>query len=275
MRVDAHQHFWRYSVEEFGWINDSMSAIRRDFLPSDLRVALSETGIEATVAVQACQTIEETNWLLQLAEEHPWIAGVVGWLPLTSPRIDQVLEEFSANAKLKGVRHVLQAEPDSYMEREDFNTGIKALAQYALTYDLLVLQHQLPAAIRFVDRHPNQPIVLDHLAKPLIVEHALDPWRIEIRELAKRPNVTCKISGMVTEADFKSWKTNDLHPYLETALEAFGPQRLLFGSDWPVCTVAATYSQWVNVVQSFVAHLSSDEQEQILGRNAATVYRLS
>jgi L-fuconolactonase len=275
MRVDAHQHFWRYTVEEFGWINDESAAIRRDFLPGDLLPLLDQADVDSTIAVQARQSLEETDWLLDLAEENDWIAGVVGWVPLISPRVEETLAQLTTNNRLKGVRHVLQAEPDEYMERPGFNAGLATLRQFSLVYDLLVLEHQLPAAIRLVDHHPNQPFVLDHVAKPLIAGHVLEPWSKQIRELAKRPNVTCKVSGMVTEADLDNWTAQDLRPYLDTVLEAFGPSRLLFGSDWPVCTVAASYSQWKQTIVEFLAPLSLDEQDQILGHNAVNVYRLS
>jgi len=268
MRIDAHQHFWRYTEIEFGWIDDAMASIRRDFLPADLAPLLNETGIDATVAVQARQSMEETEWLLQLADAYPQIAGVVGWVPLIDPKVEKVLEALSANSKFRGVRHVLQAEPSEYMAREDFNTGVALLRPYSLTYDLLILQHQLPAAIKFVDRHPNQPMVLDHLAKPLIASHEIEPWRAQILELARRPHISCKLSGMVTEADFHNWTIEDLQPYVETALEAFGPERLLFGSDWPVCTVASSYKRWLDVVKQCTAGLSSDEHDKILGENA-------
>ena len=274
MRIDAHQHFWRYTEIEFGWIDDAMASIRRDFLPADLAPLLNETGIDATVAVQARQSMEETEWLLQLADAYPQIAGVVGWVPLIDPKVEKVLEALSANTKLKGVRHVLQAEPSEYMAREDFNTGVALLRPYSLTYDLLILQHQLPAAIKFVDRLPNQPMVLDHLAKPLIASHEIEPWRAQILELARRPHISCKLSGMVTEANFHNWTIEDLQPYVETALEAFGPDRLLFGSDWPVCTVASSYKRWLDVVKQCTAGLSSDEQDKILGENAQKFYGL-
>jgi L-fuconolactonase len=275
MRVDAHQHFWRYTQEEFGWINNAMAAIRRDFLPGDLLPLLDQTDVDATVAVQASQSLEETNWLLELAEEHAWIAGVVGWVPLVDPQVQGTLETLSANAKLKGVRHVLQGEADEYLERKDFNAGIALLRRYSLTYDVLVLERQLPAAIQFVDRHPEQPFVLDHIAKPLIAARELEPWRTHIRELARRPHVACKLSGMVTEADFNAWTRDDLRPYVETVLEAFGPRRLMFGSDWPVCAVASSYEHWISTVQSFVRELSVDEQGMIFGKNAENFYRLS
>lgn len=275
MRVDAHQHFWRYTGEEFGWITDAMSAIRRDFLPGDLVPLLDQADVDATVAVQARQSMEETQWLLDLAEEQEWIGGVVGWVQLTDPRVELTLEQLSENAKLKGVRHVLQGEPDEYMARADFNAGVALLRRFSLAYDVLVLEHQLPAAIKFVDRHPRQAFVLDHVAKPRIGARELEPWATHIREMARRPHVVCKLSGMVTEADFEAWTVEDLKPYVGTVLEAFGPGRLLFGSDWPVCTVAASYSRWLAVIEECVSGLSEHEQKMILGRNAIDIYRLS
>lgn len=274
MRVDAHQHFWRYSQEEYGWISDPMAAIRRDFLPGDLRPLLLESGIDATIAVQARQSLAETDWLLDLADGHDWIAGVVGWAPLASLRVHETLEKLAVRPKLRGVRHVLQGEADEFMLRDDFNAGIALLRRYSLTYDVLVVERQLPAAIQFVDRHPEQPFVLDHIAKPLIAAHELEPWRTHIRELARRPHVSCKLSGMVTEAAFNTWTVEDLRPYIETVLEYFGAERLMFGSDWPVCTVAASYARWVSVVREFTAELTEDEQESIFGGNAARFYGL-
>ena len=274
MRVDAHQHFWLYSEEEYGWISGPMAAIRRDFLPGDLFPLLVETGIDATVAVQARQSLEETDWLLDLADAHNWIAGVVGWVPLMSAGVHETLEKLAARTKLKGVRHVLQGEADEFMQREDFNAGVALLRRYSLTYDVLVVERQLPAAIRLVDRHPEQPFMLDHIAKPLIAAHELEPWRTQIRELARRPHVCCKLSGAVTEAAFDTWTVEDLRPYIETVLECFGPERLMFGSDWPVCTVASSYTRWMSVVREFTAELSEDEQEAIFGGNAARFYGL-
>lgn len=274
MRVDAHQHFWRYSNEEYGWIDDRMAAIRRDFLPNDLAPLLRDSGIDATVAVQARQSLVETDWLLDLADENDWIAGVVGWVDLTDPAVEERLERLTFNPKLKGVRHVLQGEPDAYMAREDFNAGVAKLGRYRLTYDLLVSEQQLSSAIAFVDRHPNQRIVLDHLAKPLIVAQQLEPWRANIRELARRPNLACKLSGLVTEADFDHWTVDQLRPYVETVVEAFGSGRVLFGSDWPVCTVASSYGLWVDTLQQLIAELSKDEQARIFGGNAVNLYRL-
>jgi len=274
-RVDAHQHFWLYSDTEFGWINDAMAVIRRDFLPIDLKPLLESSGIHATVAVQARQSLDETGWLLELAENSSWIEGVVGWVPLVDPCVEATLEELSSKLHLKGVRHVLQAEHEAYMERADFNAGLSLLRKFNLSYDLLVLEHQLSSAIALVDRHPDQPFVLDHLAKPLIAAGELEPWQTNIRELSRRPHVRCKLSGMVTEAHFKTWKPGDLQPYVDTVLEAFGPARLMFGSDWPVCTVASEYARWVETVWRSLGTLSASEQQAIMGGTAVDFYKLS
>jgi L-fuconolactonase len=259
--IDAHQHFWRYNAAEFGWLDDSLAALRRDFLPAEL----AATGIQATIAVQARQCMAETEWLLQLADRHPFIRGVVGWLPLTSPRL-----MIPSHPKLKGVRHVVQAEPEGFLDRPDFNRGVSALKRFRLVYDILIYERQLPEAIRFVDRHPQQIFVLDHIAKPRIQHNVLEPWATHIRELARRPHVFCKLSGMVTEADHQRWTEAQLRPYFDVVLEAFGPRRLMYGSDWPVCLVACDYARW----QRIVAELSPGERHRILGGTAAEVYRL-
>ncbi|HVT98133.1 MAG TPA: amidohydrolase family protein [Acidobacteriaceae bacterium] len=274
MRIDAHHHFWHYTPDEYGWINDAMSVIRRDFLPSDLQAEISAAGIDAVISVQACHTIAETDWLLAKAAAHPWIAGVVGWLPLADPGIGALLERFSANPWLKAIRHVLQAEPDAYMDRPDFNNGLAQLRALPLTYDILIYHSQLPAAIRLVDRHPDQVFVLDHIAKPAIRAGELQPWAQNLAELARRPNVFCKLSGVVTEANYQTWTYDQIRPYLEAALEAFTPSRLMFGSDWPVCCVAVSYVDWVRTIERFTTALSATEREAIFNSTAASAYRL-
>lgn len=275
MRIDAHHHFWRYSPEEYGWIDDAMAAIRRDFLPLDLAAEIRSAGIDAVVSVQARRSLDETNFLLDHAAERPWIAGVVGWLPLTDTHIGAVLYEYSARPQLKGVREILQAEPAAYMDRADFNAGLAQLHSHRLTYDILVVHHQLPAAINLVDRHPNQTFVLDHIAKPPVRAGEIEPWATHMKDLARRPNVFCKLSGVVTEADYHSWTYDRILPYLETALAAFTPQRLMFGSDWPVCRVAVSYAQWVQTIERFAAPLSWNERDALFRRNAVRAYNLS
>jgi L-fuconolactonase len=275
VRIDAHQHFWRYHPAEFGWIGEGMEALQRDFLPAELKREIGAAGIDGVVSVQAQQSLDETLWLLELAAANDFIKGVVGWVPLASAQVRRDLELLAANPKLKGVRHVLQGEPEeSWLHNEHFNAGIDALKEFGLVYDLLIFERQLPAAIKFVDRHPSQIFVLDHLGKPRVKDGFLEPWNRNIRELAKRENVICKISGLVTEADWLAWTEVQLQPYVETVLEAFGSSRVMFGSDWPVCRVASDYSRWVNAVERLAGKLSLIERTQILGETASEVYRL-
>ena len=273
--IDAHHHFWRYNTQDFGWIDDAMRVIRRDFLPIDLEKEIRAAGVDGVVSVQARQSLEETHWLLELAGQNPFIRGVVGWAPLIAPDADKIVGELAANPKLRSLRHVLQGEPDErYMLRADFNRGLAALQLHNLAYDILIFERHLPQSIELVDRHPEQVFVLDHVAKPRIKDNLLEPWRKNIFELAKRENVYCKISGMVTEADYTRWTEAQLLPYVDTVLEAFGPQRLMLGSDWPVSLVACDYSRWVNLVRSWIKKLSAAEQKRILGDTAIEAYRL-
>ncbi|MGH9614419.1 MAG: amidohydrolase family protein, partial [Bryobacteraceae bacterium] len=264
-----------YSLEEYGWIDDSMKALRRDFLPDDLSKEIGTAGVDGVISVQARQTLEETKWLLDFAERREFIRGVVGWAPLIDPNVSGILAPMAGHGKLKAIRHVLQGEADeAYMLREDFNRGIRALRQFGLAYDILIFERHLPQTIQFVDRHAEQIFIVDHIAKPRIREQVLSPWRENIRELAKRRHVYCKISGMVTEADFKTWTEQDLRPYLETVLEAFGPKRLMFGSDWPVCLVASGYRTWFELVSRFLASCTAVERDEVLGGTAIEAYKL-
>jgi L-fuconolactonase len=276
MKIDSHHHFWKYSVEEYGWIDDEMKAIRRDFLPEDLEKEIRGSGIEGVVSVQARQTIAETEWLLGFSENNDFIKGVVGWVPLLSTDVRKYLSTFSAFSKFKAARHVVQGEPDDdFILRKDFNEGIKALKEFGLAYDILILEKHLLQTIKFVDMHPDQIFILDHIAKPRIKENILKPWRKNIMALAERQNVYCKISGMVTEADYRTWTEEQLHPYFDTVLDAFGAKRLMFGSDWPVCTVACEYRRWAGIVQELISKLSASEQEAIFGGNAVKAYNLN
>jgi L-fuconolactonase len=275
MVVDAHHHFWRYSPAEYGWIDDRMATIRRDFLPADLQREMRAAGVDAVVSVQARQSVEETRWLLDLATQNPFIAGVVGWVPLVSPSVAAALAQFAAHPKLVAIRHVLQDEPDPrFMLRTDFQAGIRSLRAFNLTYDILIYERHLPQTAELVDRHPEQPFVIDHMAKPLIKERTIEPWVRGMRELARRPHVCCKLSGMVTEIGRPHWSIADLRPYVDVVLDAFGPERVLFGSDWPVCLVACGYPCWMEIVQELIAPLSPTERAAILGDNARRVYRL-
>ena len=275
MKIDSHHHFWEYSLEEYGWISDEMSKLKKDFLPHDLEIAINDCEIDGVISVQARQTLEETDWLLELAKNNDLIKGVVGWLPLAEAELPELLEKYSANPYLKAVRHVIQDEPnENFILGKDFNSGISSLKNYDLTYDILIFNQHLPQTIEFVKQHPEQRFVLDHIAKPNIKANELEPWASNIRELAKFENIWCKVSGMVTEADLDSWTPGQLKPYFENVLEAFGSKRLMYGSDWPVCLLATSYRRWFDWVQIFISELSTDEQADIMGMNAIEAYKL-
>jgi L-fuconolactonase len=274
-KIDAHHHLWRYSDEEYGWIDDSMGVLRRDFLPTDLTSEMSAAGVDGALAVQARQTLEETRWLLELADDCDAIRGVVGWAPIATPEFQAILEQFGERPKLKGLRHVIQAEPDeNFILRDDFNAGIRALQNTGLVYDILIYERHLPQTVQFVDVHPKQVFVLDHIAKPRIREGVLEPWASQIRELARRENVWCKVSGMVTEADWKHWAPEGLRPYLDVVVEAFGTNRLMVGSDWPVCLVGCGYRQWFELLREYFAAFGEAERDKVFGLTATEVYRL-
>jgi L-fuconolactonase len=272
--IDAHHHLWRYSPDEYGWIDDRMAALRRDFLPADLVVELANAGIDGAVTVQARQTLDETRCLLKLAQSCEAIRGVVGWAPIASSNFEASLDALAANPKLVGLRHIVQAEPNGFLDGADFNRGIRALRRSGLTYDLLILEHQLQEAIHFVDRHPQQIFILDHIAKPKIAAAEIEPWRTHIQELAKRSNVCCKVSGIVTEASWTNWSIESLRPYLDTVVNAFGANRLMAGSDWPVCLVATGYVQWWQVLDDYFTAFSDDERAEIFGATAIRTYKL-
>lgn len=275
MKIDAHQHFWRYTAAEYDWIDDAMRAIRADFLPETLAPFLAANGVNGTVAVEARPTLAETNWLLDLADRHPLIKGVVGWVPLADPNVSDILASLAQRPRFKGVRHVVQGEADpAFLEGTAFNRGIEACTKRGLIYDVLILARQLPAAIKFVDRHPNQAFVLDHIAKPVVQGAPSTEWVRDIRELARRKNCSCKFSGVVTEVPGWQWTPDLLRPYFDVVLEAFGPRRLMFGSDWPVCLVAASYTRWLDFVRDCVASLSAAERDRVLGETAVQIYRL-
>jgi L-fuconolactonase len=275
MRLDAHQHFWKYTPADYGWISDNMAALRRDFLPHDLQPLLASEGFDGSIAVQARQTLEETRWLLELAAHNEKVRGVVGWVDLRSPDLPAQLHQFAQNPRLVGVRHVVQDEPDdNFMLHPDFRRGIARLHEYDLAYDILVFPRQLPAAIKLVREFPDQRFVLDHIAKPLIAEGRITPWDSDIRELAKSGNVFCKLSGMVSEARWHDWKPADFRPYLDVVLNTFSPARLMIGSDWPVCTASATYSRTLALVRDHIGSLTAEEQQSILGECCSRFYRV-
>lgn len=275
MVIDSHQHFWKYEPIKHSWIDDSMAAIRKDFLPADLQKVYAENDIDGCIAVQADQTLEETDFLLKLAEENDFIKGVVGWVDLRAENIDEVLKSYSKFKKLKGFRHVVQGEADhNFLLRPDFLRGITALEKYNFTYDILVFPHQLGAVLEFVKRFPNQKFVIDHIAKPYIKDGFYDGWAALMFEIGKLPNVYCKLSGMVTEADYSNWSPAQITPYMKLVLFAFGWKKVLFGSDWPVCLVAGNYKEVKKLVTDFIAKLSTTEQVSIMGENAKKFYNI-
>jgi len=274
MRVDAHHHLWRYDAGEYGWIDEPMRALRRDFLPADLEREMQTACVDAAVAVQARQTMEETRWLLKVAKDSGMIRGVVGWAEIAGKDFPAVIEELAQEPLLKGLRHVVQAEPKGFLEGADFNRGISAMQGTEWVYDLLVYMPQLEEATWFVDRHPQQTFVLDHLGKPSIAEDGFAAWARDFRELARRENVVCKVSGMVTEADWTQWSEADLERYFDVAVEAFGASRLMVGSDWPVLTVACGYGQWWEMVRRWTGRLTVGERELIEGGVASRIYQL-
>lgn len=276
IKIDAHQHFWQYNPIDFAWITDDMKVIQKDFLPNDLAPLLQTEGIDGCVAVQAPQTEQETAFLLELAAQYQFIKGVVGWVNLLAENVHERLAFFAQNKLFKGVRHIVQAEPDeNFMLRTDFQRGIAALSAFDLSYDILVFPPQLPAAIQLVRKFPQQRFVIDHLAKPYIKKGEIEPWKKLITTIAAEPNVYCKVSGMVTEADWKNHQTQDFLPYLDVVTQAFGTERLMFGSDAPVCLVAASYGEVVSLVKNYYAQFSETEQNAIFGGNAIHFYRLS
>ena len=279
MQIDSHQHFWSYSAADYPWIGVGMERLARDYLPEDLGPVAAAAGIGGTVAVQARQTLAETEWLLDLAERHPLIRGVVGWVDLQSPRVAEQLDAFVGRKNLVGVRHVVQDEPDPrFLVGPAFVRGLQSLQAFGLTYDLLLYPSQLPAAIELASRLPEQPFVLDHLAKPRIAAWTkpddMEPWRRDIEALSRRENVFCKVSGLVTEAVWRQWRPSDCAAYLDVALTAFGPDRLMFGSDWPVCLLSGDYADVAGMVRDFSATLSAAEQAAIWGGTAARFYGL-
>ena len=275
MVIDSHQHFWKYEPVKHDWIDDDMSVIRRNFSPSDLSKVYKESSIDGCVAVQADQTLEETDFLVDLASNNNFIKGIVGWVDLRSENIENVLEKYSTNKIVKGFRHVVQGEADhNFLLRPNFSRGISLLEKYNFTYDILVFPHQLGSVLEFVKKFPNQKFVIDHIAKPYIKDGYFDGWATMMTAIGKHENVSCKMSGMVTEADFNTWTPEQIHPYMNVALEAFGSSRILFGSDWPVCLVAGNYSKIKKLTTDFISQLSQIEQNSIMGTNAIEFYNL-
>jgi L-fuconolactonase len=274
MPLDAHVHFWRYDPAEYAWIDDSMQRLRRDFMPADALVQMRAAGIDRCVVVQVRQTLEETRWLLELADRYAFIAGVVGWVDLRADDVDEQIASV-AHPKLVGIRHIVQAEPDDFLLDEQFGRGVARLAHLGLAYDILIYARQFPAAIAFAASLPHVRLVLDHLGKPDIRAGGFDSWRRDLDRLAALPNVCAKLSGLVTEADWNRWTIDDLHRYVKAALDVFGPDRLMFGSDWPVCTAAANYQQVVEIIRTAIDERPRSEQDSIFGGAARRFWEIT
>ena len=274
--IDAHQHFWRFDPARDAWMEPGkMDMIRRDFLPTDLKPILDQYEVDATVAVQADQSPEETRFLLQQAHQHAFVSGVVGWVDLRSDNLDRDLENYEAAEHLVGFRHITQSEPAGFMTNPKFIDGIKTIGQHNYTYDVLIYWHQMEEAIEMIRALPPQKLVLDHIAKPNIQDGRVLKWRKSMVEMAKFEHLHCKISGMITEAHWQYWTEKDLKPYLDIALETFGPDRCMFGSDWPVCTLAGSYGQVIASIRAYIATLSKSEQIKIMGQNCIDFYGLN
>jgi len=272
--IDTHQHFWNYDPKTHDWINEDMRVIRKDFLPADLAPILKENNVDGCIAVQADQTDAETQILIREVNQNSFIKGVVGWVDLNSTEIEAALASYTDTKMLKGFRHILQAEPKGFMLAPSFKKGIDALTKYNYTYDLLIYASQLKEAKEFISNHSTQPIVIDHLAKPNIKEGEWENWKKDINEIAQYPNVYCKISGMATEANWNTWTMDTLKPYIDTVVEAFGTDRIMFGSDWPVCLLASSYSKWLETLQNYFNTFSIDEQASFFANNAIKFYKL-
>ncbi len=276
MVIDAHHHFWRYDPVEFSGFDESRAALRKDFLPDELVLAIKSAGVDGTVAVQFRMNMEETRWLLDLATQHDFLRGVVGWVPLVSDHVRADLESLAHHPKLRGVRHVLFAPvEDQFMLRDDFNRGVSLLKEFGLSFDILIREHQLPMTLRFIDKHPDQVFVLDHIGKPKIRTAELEPWARYMKDLARRQNVYCKVSGMVNETDLRTWTPQSLQPYFDVVLEAFTPQRLMIASDWPLCLLACGYKRWIDTLRQWAASLSETERERFFGGTAQEAYKLT
>jgi len=274
LKLDSHQHFWKFDPVRDNWITEEMEVIRHDFLPPDLKPLLDANGVQGCVAVQADQSEQETEFLLNLAGDYDFIRGVVGWVDLCSPNIEERLEYFSQFPKLKGFRHILQLEPVEFMLKPEFKRGISALKEHQYTYDILIYPRHLALTPQFISDHYNQPFIIDHLAKPHIKNGLFLNWEAEMKEIAAFENVYCKLSGMITEADLKNWKKEDIFPYMDKVFEFFGADRLMFGTDWPVCKLAGEYDEVCGLVEEYLSKLSLREQEMVWGKNAETFYKL-
>ena len=274
--IDTHQHFWQIEQFPYAWMTDDLAPLRRDMLPEHLAIELAACAVAGTVTVQADQCVEETRFLLQLADQYEFVMGVVGWVDLTDPDVGRVLDDLSANAKLKGIRHVVHDEPETeWLVREDVLRGLREVARRGLAYDLLLRPQHLPLIEPVAKACPQLRLIIDHIAKPPIASGRLQPWADHIRRAARIEGLHCKLSGMITEADWENWEVRDLKPYAEVVIDAFGPERLTFGSDWPVCMLAGSYGEVYHAFCELIGSLSTHEQEQVRQLNAWQFYKLA
>lgn len=275
MTIDAHQHFWKYNGSDYVWMEDWMSRLKSDHEPRHLKPLMDTVGIDGTVAVQARQMVSETDYLLDLAREHDWILGVVGWFDFSASDLEETIERYAENSQLVGVRELIHDMADpQYAISQTHTNAVRMIGNSHLAYDLLLRPTHIPSAIKLVDMFPNQRFIVDHIAKPDISGYEIEPWKTRITELAQRPNVYCKLSGMTTEADIDSWTSSGLHPYIDVCLEAFGPSRLMVGSDWPVCTLAGSYETTMAVVLDYLHTLSPSEQLRVFSETCTEAYLL-
>ena len=274
MTIDSHVHFWKFDRKRDAWITDEMKVLQQDYLPEQIALTLKRNEVDGVVAVQASQEEVETRFLCELAKTHPVIKGVVGWIDLRAANVQERLEHFAQYPEIKGYRHIVQGEPDDFMLGADFQRGISALQGYNYTYDILIYPRQLPAALKLVEAFPEQKFVIDHCAKPGIKRKEMEPWAADLQKIAQHPNVYCKLSGLLTEAKWKEWSAGDFYPYLDVVFEAFGTNRLMFGSDWPVMLLSGMYVQWKSLLEKYMENLPLDEKELVLGENAVAFYNL-
>jgi L-fuconolactonase len=276
MLIDSHHHLWEYSADQYGWMSEEMDVLKRDYLAKELRQFAAEAGVDGFVTVQARQQLIENDDLLAIAKNEPLIKGIIGWVPLANPNVGEVMDRYAANPLFKGVRHIVHDEPDDrFILGAEFNRGVAQIVSRNLVYDILIFAKHLAASIDFVDHHPSQPMVVDHIAKPTIHENNFDEgWAKQFRELAKRQNVTCKFSGVVTEVRDESWSIDTIRPYWDVAIEAYTPKRLMFGSDWPVCLLRSSHRKWVDTVRELASDLSEDEQADLFANTAIKAYNL-
>jgi L-fuconolactonase len=274
MVIDAHVHFWKFNKQRDAWITDDMKVLQQDYLPEHIALTLRRNGVDGVVAVQASQEEVETRFLSELAATHPLIKGVVGWIDLQADNIAERLEHFTQYSPIKGYRHVVQAEPDDFLLRPNFQRGVRALQAYNYTYDILIYHNQLKPAVEFVARFPDQKLIIDHCAKPDVRHKKIDEWKVLMKEIAQQPNVMCKLSGLFTEAAWRTWSPGEFYPYLDVVFEAFGTDRLVFGSDWPVMLVSGIYVQWKSLLEKYMDNYPMEEKEKVFGLNAAAFYNL-